>query len=142
MSVNLTSMILSSKHAIPVMVASGGGAIVNVSSISAIRPRGMTPYTVSKGAVVPLTQAMAIDHAPDGIRVNCILPGPAYTSMVAGGMSAEMRDLRRHASPLQIEGNSWDIAYAALYLASDEARWVTGVALPVDGGVTLDSPRR
>ena len=142
MSVNLTSMILASKYAIPAMIAAGGGAIVNVSSISAIRPRGMTPYTVSKGAVVPLTQAMAIDHAPDGIRVNCILPGPAYTSMVAGGMSAEMRDIRRQASPLKVEGTSWDIAYAALYLASDEARWVTGVALPVDGGVTIDSPRR
>ena len=142
MSVNLTSMILASKYAIPAMIAAGGGAIVNVSSISAIRPRGMTPYTVSKGAIVPLTQAMAIDHAPDGIRVNCILPGPAYTSMVAGGMSAEMRAVRRQASPLKVEGNSWDIAYAALYLASDEARWVTGVALPVDGGVTIDSPRR
>ena len=141
-SVNLTSMILASKHAIPAMIASGGGAIVNVSSISAIRPRGMTPYTVTKGAIIPLTQAMAIDHAPDGIRVNCILPGPAYTSMVAGGMSDDMRDLRHRASPLKVEGNSWDIAYAALYLASDEARWVTGVALPVDGGVTLDSPRR
>ncbi len=142
MSVNLTSMILASKYAIPPMIQAGGGAIVNVSSISAIRPRGMTPYTVTKGAIIPLTQAMAIDHAPDGIRVNCILPGPAYTSMVAGGMSDEMRDLRRNASPLKVEGNSWDIAYAALYLASDEARWVTGVALPVDGGVTLDSPRR
>ena len=141
-SVNLTSMILASKHAIPAMIESGGGAIVNVSSISAIRPRGMTPYTVTKGAIIPLTQAMAIDHAPDGIRVNCILPGPAYTSMVAGGMSDDMRDLRRRASPLKVEGDSWDIAYAALYLASDEARWVTGVALPVDGGVTLDSPRR
>ena len=142
MSINLTSMILASKYAIPPMIEAGGGAIVNISSISAIRPRGMTPYTVSKGAIVPLTQAMAIDHAPDGIRVNCILPGPAYTSMVAGGMSDDMRDLRRNASPLKVEGNSWDIAYAALYLASDEARWVTGVALPVDGGVTLDSPRR
>ena len=142
MSINLTSMILTSKHAIPAIIDSGGGAIVNVSSISAIRPRGMTPYTVSKGAIIPLTQAMAIDHAPDGIRVNCILPGPAYTSMVAGGMSADMREVRRRASPLNVEGNSWDIAYAALYLASDEARWVTGVALPVDGGVTIDSPRR
>ena len=142
MSINLTSMILSSKYAIPPMIEAGGGAIVNISSISAIRPRGMTPYTVTKGAIIPLTQAMAIDHAPDGIRVNCILPGPAYTSMVAGGMSDDMRDLRRNASPLKVEGNSWDIAYAALYLASDEARWVTGVALPVDGGVTLDSPRR
>ncbi len=142
MAINLNSMIFCSKHAIPAMIDSGGGAIVNVSSISAIRPRGMTPYTVTKGAIIPLTQAMAIDHAPDGVRVNCILPGPAYTSMVAGGMSDEMRDLRRQASPLKVEGNSWDIAYAALYLASDEARWVTGVALPVDGGVTIDSPRR
>ena len=142
MSVNLLSMIHASKHAIPAMTSTGGGAIVNISSISAIRPRGMTPYTVSKGAVVSLTRAMAIDHASEGIRVNCILPGPAYTSMVAGGMSDDMRDLRRNASPLKVEGNSWDIAYATLYLASDEARWVTGVALPVDGGVTIDSPRR
>ena len=102
----------------------------------------MTPYTVSKAAVIALTQAMAMDHSKNGIRVNCILPGPAYTSMVAEGMPEEMRDLRRLASPLKIEGNSWDIAWAAVYLASDEARWVTGVALPVDGGVTLDSPRR
>ncbi len=141
MAINLTSMMLASKYAIPSMTA-GNGAIVNVSSISAIRPRGMTPYTVSKAAVIALTQAMAIDHSKNGIRVNCILPGPAYTSMVAEGMPEDMRDLRRLASPLKIEGNSWDIAWAAVYLASDEARWVTGVALPVDGGVTLDSPRR
>ena len=142
MRINLTSMMLTSKYAIPRMASGGGGAIVNISSISAIRPRGMTSYTVSKAGIVALTQAMAIDHAGDNIRVNCILPGPAYTSMVAEGMSDEVRDLRRQASPLKIEGTSWDIAWAAVYLASDEARWVTGVALPVDGGVTIDSPRR
>ncbi len=142
MAINLTSMMLTSRHAIPHMAAAGGGAIINVSSISAIRPRGMTSYTVSKAGVIALTQAMAIDHAKDGIRVNCILPGPAYTSMVAGGMSEDTRELRRRASPLRVEGNSWDVAWAAVYLAGDEARWVTGVALPVDGGVTLDSPRR
>ena len=142
MRINLTSMVLTSKHAIPVMLQGGGGSIVNISSISAIRPRGMTSYTVSKAGVIALTQAMALEFGHDNIRVNCILPGPAYTSMVASGMSCEARTTRRQASPLKIEGSSWDIAWAAVYLASDEARWVTGVAIPVDGGVTIDSPRR
>lgn len=142
MRINLSSMIRTSKYAIPEMVVKGGGAIVNISSISAIRPRGMTPYTVSKAGVIALTKAMAIDHGKDNIRVNCILPGPAYTSMVAGGMTEEIRDIRRQASVLKVEGTAWDVAWAALYLASDEARWVTGVALPVDGGVIVDSPGR
>ena len=83
MEVNVKSMMLMSKYAVPVMASTGGGAIVNISSISAIRPRGLTSYTVSKGGVIALTQAMAVDHAKDGIRVNCILPGPVYSSMVA-----------------------------------------------------------
>jgi len=143
MRVNVTSMMLASKHAIPAMAKGGGGAIVNISSISALRPRGLTPYTVSKGAVIALTRAMAVDHAAQGIRVNCIAPGPVYTPMVyAAGMSPELRDQRRRASPLGIEGTGWDIAHAALFLASDEARYVTGVVLPVDGGVTLTSASR
>jgi NAD(P)-dependent dehydrogenase (short-subunit alcohol dehydrogenase family) len=75
MNVNVKSMMFMSKHAIPVMAANGGGAILTVSSISALRPRGLTPYTTSKQAVIGLTQAMAVDHAPQGIRVNCIAPG-------------------------------------------------------------------
>jgi len=143
MRVNVTSMMLTSKHAIPAMARGGGGAIVNISSISALRPRGLTPYTVSKGAVIALTRAMAIDHAAQGIRVNCIAPGPVYTPMVyAAGMSPELRDQRRRASPLGVEGTGWDIAHAALFLASDEARYITGVVLPVDGGVTLTSASR
>jgi NAD(P)-dependent dehydrogenase (short-subunit alcohol dehydrogenase family) len=143
MRVNVTSMMLASKHAIPAMVRGGGGAIVNISSISALRPRGLTPYSVSKGAVIALTRAMAVDHAAEGIRVNCIAPGPVYTPMVyAAGMSDEVRERRRRASPLGIEGTGWDIGYAALFLVSDEARYVTGVVLPVDGGVTLTSPAR
>jgi NAD(P)-dependent dehydrogenase (short-subunit alcohol dehydrogenase family) len=143
MRVNVTGMMLASKHAIPAMVKNGGGAIVNISSISALRPRGLTAYSASKGAVIALTRAMAIDHAAEGVRVNCIAPGPVYTPMVyAGGMNAETRDRRRKASPLQIEGTGWDIGYAALYLCSDEARYVTGVVLPVDGGVTVASPSR
>ena len=143
MKVNVTSMMLTSKHAIPAMAKSGGGAIVNISSISALRPRGLTPYSVSKGAVIALTRAMAIDHAPEGIRVNCIAPGPVYTPMVySGGMSADLRERRRRASPLEVEGTGWDIGYAALFLCSDEARYITGVVLPVDGGVTITSASR
>jgi NAD(P)-dependent dehydrogenase (short-subunit alcohol dehydrogenase family) len=143
MKVNVTSMMLTSKHAIPAMAKSGGGAIVNISSISALRPRGLTPYSVSKGAVIALTRAMAIDHAPEGIRVNCIAPGPVYTPMVySGGMSADLRERRRRASPLNVEGTGWDIGYAALFLCSDEARYITGVVLPVDGGVTITSAGR
>ena len=130
-------MMLTSKYAVPTMAATGGGAIVNISSISAIRPRGLTAYTVSKGGVMALTQAMAIDHAADGIRVNCILPGPVYSSMVAPNMSAERREIRRSSSPLGMEGTPWDIGWAAVYLASDESKWVTGVCIPIDGGVTL-----
>jgi NAD(P)-dependent dehydrogenase (short-subunit alcohol dehydrogenase family) len=143
MKVNVTSMMLTSKHAIPAMVRTGGGAIVNISSISALRPRGLTAYSTSKGAVIALTRAMAIDHAAQGVRVNCIAPGPVYTPMVyAGGMSDDLRERRRQASPLGIEGTGWDIAYAALFLVSGEARYITGVVLPVDGGVTIASPAR
>ena len=143
MAVNVKSMMLASKFAIPAMAAAGGGAIINISSISALRPRGLTPYSASKGAVIALTRAMAIDHAGDGIRVNCIAPGPVYTPMVsAGGMSEELRERRRRASPLGIEGSGWDIGYAALFLASDEARYITGQVLVVDGGVTITSASR
>jgi len=143
MNVNVLSMVLTSRYAIPAMARQGGGAIVNISSISALRPRGLTAYSTSKGAVIALTRAMAMDHAAQGIRVNCIAPGPVYTPMVyASGMSEDMRERRRRASPLGIEGTGWDIGYAALFLVSDEARYITGVVLPVDGGVTIASPAR
>ena len=138
MRVNVTSMMLAAKHAIPAMIAGGGGAIVNISSIAALRPRGLTPYATSKGAVEALTRGLAADHARDGIRVNCIEPGPVYTPMVyAAGMSDELRQRRRKAAILDVEGTGWDIGYASLFLASDEARYITGIVLPVDGGVLL-----
>lgn len=140
MAVNVKSMMLMSKYAVPAMAAGGGGSIINISSISALKPRALTPYSASKGAVIALTKAMAIDHARQGIRVNCIAPGPVYTPMVAGGMSEELRERRMQASPLGVEGTAWDIGWAAVYLASDEARWVTGITLIVDGGVTITGP--
>ncbi len=143
MTVNVKSMMLTSKYAVPAMATGGGGSIINISSISALRPRGLTPYSASKGAVIALTRAMAIDHAKDHIRVNCIAPGPMFTPMAyAGGMTDEARERRRRASPLGIEGTGWDIGYAALFLASEEARYITGVVLVVDGGVTISSPPR
>ena len=139
MQVNVETMFLASKHAIPAMIDSGdGGAIVNISSISALRPRGLTAYSASKGAVISMTRAMAVDHATDGIRVNCIAPGPVYTPMVyAAGMSDEAREMRRRSSLLEIEGEAWDIGHAVVYLCSRWARYVTGQTLVVDGGMTL-----
>ena len=144
MQVNVEAMFLTSKYAIPAMVETAGkGAIVNISSISALRPRGLTAYTTSKGAVIALTRAMAIDHAAQGIRVNCVAPGPVYTPMVyAAGMSAAAREQRRTASALGVEGTGWDIGNAVRFLLSDHARYITGQTLVVDGGTSLQAPAR
>ena len=144
MQINVETMYLASRHAIPAMIkTAGGGAIVNISSISALRPRGLTAYTTSKGAVIALTRAMAVDHGKDGIRVNCVAPGPMYTPMVyARGMSAAARDQRRRASVLGVEGTGWDVGYAVRFLLSSHARYITGQTLVVDGGATLVGPAR
>jgi len=144
MQVNVEPMFLAAKYAIPAMGKTAKrGAIVNISSISALRPRGLTVYSASKGAVIALTRAMAGDHASQGIRVNCVAPGPVYTPMVyARGMSPAARDQRRKASALGIEGTGWDIGHAVRFLMSDHARYITGHTLVVDGGVTLQGPAR
>src|SRR3954465_13471034 len=144
--VNVETMFLLSKHAIPAMIKTAkGGSIVNISSISALRPRGLTTYTTSKAAVIGLTQAMAVDHGKDHIRVNCICPGPMYTPMVyahGNGMSEAARAQRANASVLKTEGTGWDVGHAVKFLLSDHARYITGQALVVDGGVTLQGPER
>jgi NAD(P)-dependent dehydrogenase (short-subunit alcohol dehydrogenase family) len=144
MQVNVESMFLLSKYAIPAMVNTArGGAIVNISSISALRPRGLTIYTTSKAAVIGLTRAMAVDHGRDNVRVNCICPGPMYTPMVyARGMSHKARSNRTKASVLKMEGTGWDIGHAVKFLFSNYARYITGQVLVVDGGVTLQAPER
>ena len=143
MDVNLKSMMLTCKHALPVMIQGGGGSIINISSIAGTRSGTSGPgmsYAASKGGIIALTSNMAVYHGKDNIRVNCIAPGSIYTPMVAGSMSEEMRDLRRRSSPLGTEGTAWDIAWAAVFLASDESRWVTGIALPVDAGLGVATP--
>ena len=144
MQVNVETMFLLSKYAVPAMIkTAGGGAIVNISSISALRPRGLTTYATSKAAVIGLTKAMAVDHGRDNIRVNCICPGPMYTPMVyARGMSEAARTQRARASVLKTEGTGWDVGHAVKFLLSQHARYITGQVLVVDGGVTLQGPER
>lgn len=135
---NLMSVVNMSRYAIPHMIDGGGGSIVNVSSVSAMRPGlNFTPYTTTNSAVMGLTRAMAIDHARDNVRVNCVMPGPIWTPKVASSRSEAERRRRRESVPVPREGEPWDVGWAATYLASDMAGWVTGVTLPVDGGVLL-----
>ncbi len=141
--VNVTTMMLMAKYAIPEMRKLGAGSIVNIASVAGLL--GGHPsllYPTSKGAVVNMTRAMAAHHGSEGIRVNCIAPGMVYTPMVSSrGMSPELREARRKRSLLQTEGSGWDVGNAVIYLVSDEARWVTGVILPVDAGATAGSAR-
>lgn len=140
--VNVTGMYLTCKHVIPVMRANGGGAIVNISSVAAVAAAPLAAYKSSKAAVNALTHHLATANARHGIRVNAIMPGLMDTPMAIGGHSQalgidpdELRAKRDAQVPLgRRQGTGWDTAYAALYLVSDEARFVTGVVLPVDGG--------
>jgi NAD(P)-dependent dehydrogenase (short-subunit alcohol dehydrogenase family) len=98
---------------------------------------------VSKSAVIGLTKAIAVDHGANGVRANCVVPGPVYTPMVyAPGMTDQARNTRRQASVLKREGTGWDIGGAVRFLLSDQARYITGQTLVVDGGATLVGPSR
>ncbi len=143
MRVNVTSMMLMARYAIPEMKKAGGGSIINLASVAGlVGGHPSLAYPTSKGAVVNLTRAMASHHGPDGIRVNCIAPDMVYTPMVySRGMTDAMRETRRLRSLLQTEGTGWDVGNAVRYLASDESRWVTGTVLPVDAGATAGAGR-
>ena len=134
---NLTSAMLCCRACIPRMRDGGGGSIINVSSSAGMLGLSGTPgavaYTATKAGLQGLTLSVAADHAAEGIRANCLIVGTVATPLVAF-MGEEARERRRMAVPLQTEGTGWDVAYAAVYLASDESRWVTGVMLPIDGG--------
>jgi NAD(P)-dependent dehydrogenase (short-subunit alcohol dehydrogenase family) len=143
--VNLKSVYLMTKFGIPLMLRGGGGAIVNISSIASIQYLGYpsASYSASKGAINQLTQNIAIQYASRGLRANCILPGlmdtpqiREYVSSGYGGNIDEMIDRRNAICPTGKMGDAWDVARAALFLASDESRYITGQALVVDGGIT------
>jgi NAD(P)-dependent dehydrogenase (short-subunit alcohol dehydrogenase family) len=142
LDVNLKSMFLTCKHALPVMREQRSGAIVNVSSIAAVCAVPILAYKVSKAGVNALTQSLAIGNARHGIRVNAIMPGLMNTPMAIETISRErgidkpkLVEARDAQVPLGAKmGTGWDVAYAALFLASEEAKFVTGVVLPVDGG--------
>ena len=145
MNVNLKSMFLTCKYVLPHMEKQESGCIINVSSIAAIRaePSPLLAYACSKAGVIALTREVAIQYAAKGIRVNAILPGLMKTPRVAhyyqsawGGDIEEMWRRRDAMSPTGKQGEPWDVAYAALFLASDEAKYITGTTLVVDGGIT------
>lgn len=139
---NVKSAFLTCKHVLPYMERQESGSILNISSVAAIAGTNMVAYKSSKAAVNALTHSIAIKYAKKGIRVNCIMPGLMNTPMAIEGISSRGRvskqdliDQRNARVPLKGGmGSGWDTAYAALFLCSDEAKFITGVVIPVDGG--------
>jgi NAD(P)-dependent dehydrogenase (short-subunit alcohol dehydrogenase family) len=129
---NLKSAWLMTRNAVPAMGA--GGAIVNISSVAVSRRGPGTVYGIAKAGVENLTQGAATLLGPQGIRVNCVQLGEIWTAMAARALPPEAREARRLGIALKTEGTAWDAAYAALFLASDRARWISGHVLTVDGG--------
>ncbi|HTU55122.1 MAG TPA: SDR family oxidoreductase, partial [Acetobacteraceae bacterium] len=140
------SVFLTCKHVIPVMVAQGGGAIVNTASSSGLRWTGSAQvgYAASKAGVIQFSRVTAVEFAPRHVRVNSIIPGQLHTPMVearlagqrTGGDVEALLAQRVARIPLGFMGDGRDTAYAALFLASDEARFITGTEIVVDGGMT------
>ena len=142
--VNLRGMIFTCKHVLPHMRAAGRGAIVNISSLAAWKPFPLVGYKTTKAAVIALTEQLAAANARHGIRANVILPGLMNTPMaiearVAQGQPREevIAERDRRVPLGRRMGTAWDVAHAAAFLASDRAAYITGVALPVDGGLSV-----
>jgi len=146
LDMNLGSVFLTCKHVIPIMRANGGGSIINTSSASGMRWTGaaQVAYAAAKAGVIQLSRVTAVQYAKDGIRVNTVVPGQLHTPMVearlaeqrAGGDVQALLAHRQARIPLGFMGDGRDTAYAALFLASDESRFVTGTEIVVDGGMT------
>ncbi len=144
-AINLKSCVLASKHVIPIMRQQGSGAIINISSMAAITTYPYVAYKATKSAMIAFTEQLAYQNAEYGIRANVILPGLMNTPMAVdtrarevGKSRAEVAAERDSKVPLRRKmGTAWDVANAALFLASDEADFITGVTLPVDGGASV-----
>lgn len=133
---NLTSAFLMSKAALPEMVKSGSSSIINIGSLSGLQAIGSTAYSAAKAGLITLTHELALAYGRDGVRVNAVSPGHIYSPQVSGILDGAGRERRKDITPLGIEGDAWDVAALALFLASDEARYLTSLSIPVDGGVT------
>ena len=142
-AVLLRSVFLGIKHSVPELRKAGGGSIISTASVAGIRGfAGLHPYCAAKAGVVNLTRSAALEFARDKIRVNCICPGGINTPILhrnQPGVKEAMEDWMAKGQPLQRAGHAEDIAGMALYLASDDAQWVTGQAMIVDGGLTVGS---
>lgn len=142
MTTNLKSMMLCCKYSIPWMIKAGGGSIINVSSLagaigmSGTKDRNLTNYSTTKAGMSGFTRALAANYAEDGIRVNCIVVGMVETPLITANYNEDVLKRRRQCIPLRTAGTGWDVGWAAVYLASDESRWVTAIDLFVDGGQT------
>ncbi|HEX7248930.1 MAG TPA: SDR family NAD(P)-dependent oxidoreductase [Burkholderiales bacterium] len=145
MAINLRGAVMACKHVVPLMRAQGSGAIILISSLAALEDYPLVAYKASKAAMIAFTRQLALENAGYGVRANVILPGLMDTPMAvdtraraSGRPRAEIAAERDRRVPLRHKmGNAWDVANAALFLASDEAGFITGVALPVDGGGAL-----
>jgi NAD(P)-dependent dehydrogenase (short-subunit alcohol dehydrogenase family) len=145
MVLNLKSAFLTCKEVLPIMERQGGGAIVNISSVAGLRYIGkpQVAYSAGKAALMQFTKTTAVLYAARGIRLNCVVPGLMFTPLVrrladryAGGELEGFIAHRNQQVPMGGMGDAWDVAHAALFLASDEAKYVTGTELVVDGGLT------
>jgi len=141
-ALNVDSMMLMCKYAIPAMVVGGGGSIVNIGSLRSIRPQNSTVYSVTKGAVVALTATLAADHGAQGIRANCIILGPVFTPNINRNLTPERRRLRAEASLMKREGSGWDTGHLARFLLSEQSKFMTGQSICLDGGASLVGPSR
>jgi NAD(P)-dependent dehydrogenase (short-subunit alcohol dehydrogenase family) len=148
LDLNLTSAFVVSKYALPMMLANGGGAVVSISSVAGLRFVGkdQIAYAAAKAALIQFTKVNAVAFASQGIRLNCVVPGLINTPLVhllaeryAGGDYEGLVTRRNAQVPMGRMGEAWDVAHAALYLASDEAKYVTGTTLVVDGGLTAST---
>jgi NAD(P)-dependent dehydrogenase (short-subunit alcohol dehydrogenase family) len=135
LEVDLKSVFLATRAAAPAIIARGGGSVICVSSIAGHRGHGRTAYAAAKAGIEGFVRTVAVQLGPQGLRINAIAPGTVWTPMVED-LGPEARERRRKASPLGTEGTGWDVGWGAVYLASDESRWVTGQVLVIDAGLT------
>ena len=139
MSINIGGVFLCSRTVIPHMIKQGGGAILNCSSINGVIGCGADSYSASKGAIIALTRAMAVDNAKHNIRVNCVSPGATITPMIEPAFDTEKGffEYWSSAAPIKRMAEPREVAYAALFLVSDESAYITGQNLMIDGGLTI-----